>query len=294
MINAAWGLGEAIVGGKVTPDTYVVNRQTDAIESREIADKEVMTVRLPAGTQEEAVPDEQRKRAALEPAQAIELAHLGDRIEQLFNIPVDIEWALAAGRFFILQARPITALPKPRATLDWTLPNPKGKYARSSVIELLPDPLSPLFASLALPAWNKAYRSLARMLGLERAFPEQFVVTINDYAYYDSSRFGGLQMLLAMPRVMFRGFGWMRRARQRWADEARPRYAAVVAAWAARDMCGTPATATSRWGERDRFCGGGTLSDHPERYLAGLPTAVRRSSALSTPNSSSGRMTRRR
>ena len=69
VINAAWGLGEAIVGGKVTPDTYVVNRQTDAIESREIADKEVMTVRLSAGTQEEAVPDERRKQPALEPAQ---------------------------------------------------------------------------------------------------------------------------------------------------------------------------------------------------------------------------------
>ena len=48
-------------------------------------------------------------------------------------------------------------------------------------------------------------------------------------------------MLVAMPRVTYRGFGWIRRARQRWADEARPRYAAVVAAWAARDMCGTPA-----------------------------------------------------
>ena len=50
VVSAAWGLGEAIVGGQVTPDTYIVNRQTEAIESREIADKEVMTVRLPAGT----------------------------------------------------------------------------------------------------------------------------------------------------------------------------------------------------------------------------------------------------
>jgi pyruvate,water dikinase len=241
VINAAWGLGEAIVGGQVTPDTYIVNRQTDAIESREIADKQVMTVKVLEGTREDAVPDEQRKQPTLEPAQAIELVCLGDRIEQLFNIPVDIEWALAAGRFFILQTRPITALPKPRATLDWALPDPKGRYARSSVIELLPDPLSPLFATVALPAWNEAYRAMARMLGFEKIFPEHFVLMINDFAYYDASTFRGLQMLWFMPRVMFRGIGWIRRARQRWADEARPRYAEVVARWDARDTRDMPA-----------------------------------------------------
>jgi len=242
MISAAWGLGEAIVGGHVTPDTFVVDKQTSAIRSQDIAEKSVMTVRLPEGTRDLPVPSDKRKEAALLPAQAAELARIGARIEELYGLPMDIEWALQDGRPFILQARPITALPEPRATLDWPLPCPKGRYARSSVIELLPDPLSPLFATLAVPAWNAAYRELAGALGLRRMMPERFLVTINDYAYYDTGSFGAWQMMLALPRVMWRGLGWIRRAQARWADEARPRYAAVIGDWAARDLGTTPAT----------------------------------------------------
>ena len=242
MINAAWGLGEAIVGGQVTPDTFIVNKQTGAIASQGIADKDVMTMLLPEGTSEQPVPDGRRKQAALEPEQAAELARVGVQIEQLYGQPMDIEWAIHGGQLFVVQARPITALPDPQPTLEWTLPQPKGRYARSSVIELLPDPLSPLFATLAIPPWNDAYRDLMQVTGLTRALPERFLVTINDYAYYDLSRFGAWGMILALPRLIPRGFGWMRRAEARWSDEARPRYAAVKGAWAARDLDATPAT----------------------------------------------------
>ncbi len=117
MINAAWGLGEAIVSGRVTPDTIVINKRTGAIASQEIASKEVMTVRSDEGTREEPVPADKRQRAALEPAQAAELARLGMKIEQLYGQAMDIEWAMCDGRIFIVQARPVTALPEPRATL---------------------------------------------------------------------------------------------------------------------------------------------------------------------------------
>ena len=166
MINAAWGLGEAIVGGQVTPDTIVIDKATGSVRSQDLADKGVMTLRLAEGTREDAVPAERRKQAALQPREAAELARLGVQIEELYGQPMDIEWALRDEQFSILQARPITALPEPRATLDWTLPQPKGKYARSSVIELLPDPLSPLFATLAMPPWNDAYRGLMQSIGL--------------------------------------------------------------------------------------------------------------------------------
>ncbi len=242
MISAAWGLGEAIVGGHVTPDTFVIDKQTGAIRSQDIALKSVMTVRLTEGTRDEPVLDDKRNEASLLPAQAAELARIGARIEQLYGLPMDIEWALQDGRPFIVQARPITALPEQRAKIDWPLPSPKGRYARSSVIELLPDPLSPLFATLAVPAWNDAYRELARTIGLGRLMPEQFLVTINDYAYYDTGGFGAWQTMLTMPRAMWRGMGLVRRAQARWADEARPHYAAVVGDWSARDLGTLPAT----------------------------------------------------
>ncbi len=203
-----------------------------------------MTVRLPEGTREEPVPADQRKQAALQPQQAAELTRLGAQIEQLYGQPMDIEWAMHDGRFFIVQARPITALPEPRATLDWKLPRAQGRYMRASVVELLPDPLSPLFASLALPFWNDAMRSLVKGTAMEGMLPEQVLLTLNDYAYYDFG-FSATQyarMMLAIPRFIGRVRDWLGRAQERWADEARPRYAAVVGAWAARDLSATPAT----------------------------------------------------
>ncbi|MCI0397931.1 MAG: phosphoenolpyruvate synthase [Chloroflexi bacterium] len=245
VINAAWGLGEAIVGGLVTPDTLVVNKQTGTIESEEIADKEVMTVQLPEGTGEEPVPAGRRTQAALDPQQAAELARLGVQIEQLYSQPMDIEWAMQDGRLFIVQARPITALPEPRVTLDWTVPRKRGSYWRSSVIELLPDPLSPLFATLALPLWNDAMRGLVKGTAMERMMSElQLLLTLNDYAYYDfgisPSQYA--RVMLGVPGFIGRASDWLRRAQARWADEARPRYAAIVDEWAARDLSATPAT----------------------------------------------------
>jgi pyruvate,water dikinase len=243
VINAAWGLGEAIVGGHVTPDTFIVNKQTNVLDSQEIADKEIMTIRSLEGTREEPVPPNKRKQAALTESQAIELSKLGMEIEQLYGQPMDIEWAIQDERFFILQARPITALPEPRVALDWKLPRAKGSYWRVSVIELLPDPLSPLFATLGLPAWNAAMRGLAKPMGLEDVgdlFPEQMLLTINDYAYYDYgfSAKQSARMLMLMPRLTK---GLLPTAQKRWAEEARPRYAAIVSTWVARDLRATSA-----------------------------------------------------
>lgn len=90
IINAAWGLGEAIVGGQVAPDTFIVNQQTHTLESQEIADKEVMTARVIEGTHEEPVPVEKRKQATLSTAQVIELSQLAMQIEQLYKQPMDV------------------------------------------------------------------------------------------------------------------------------------------------------------------------------------------------------------
>lgn len=244
VINAAWGLGEAIVSGSVTPDTFIVNKRTLELESQEIASKDVMTLRLAQGTREQPVPVGQRTQAALSAPMAAELARLGAQIEQLYGIPMDIEWAMRDGRFFILQARPITGLPGPRATLDWKLPRAGRRYWRGSVTELLPDPLSPLFATLALPLWNNAIRGLVEQVGPVSMLPRQLLITINDYAYYDFNLSASqkVRALLAMPRLMVRGFGWLGRAQARWAEEARPPYAGVTAKWTARDLSATTAT----------------------------------------------------
>lgn len=111
VINAAWGLGEAIVGGAVTPDTFIVDTTTGRIIEKEIADKQVMTVLVDRGTEERSVPTHLRRVSVLNDNQVIELARLGRQIEKMYRVPMDIEWTLAENKFAIVQARPITALP---------------------------------------------------------------------------------------------------------------------------------------------------------------------------------------
>jgi pyruvate,water dikinase len=242
MINAAWGLGEAIVSGRVTPDSIVINKQTGAIASREIAGKEVMTVRSPEGTCEESVPAGKRKQAALAPEGAAELARLGIQIEQLYGQPMDIEWAMCEGRIFILQARPVTALPEARASLDWTVPRAGARYMRQSVAELLPEPLSPLFATLALPLWNEETQQvLTQSLGIRSdAFA---LVTIHEYMYYEMMLTAGqtARLLLSFAVRGRRLLRMLRTAPAHWAEEAHPRYAQVAAEWRACDLAATPA-----------------------------------------------------
>jgi len=236
MVNAAWGLGEAIVGGLVTPDTVVVDKATGKLIMQQIGTKDVMTVRTATGTQEAPVPAEIRSKAVLTRAQAAELTYIGLRIEELYGQPMDIEWALQEGRFFVVQARPITALPA-RSTqaspVVWTTPKAKGHYARSSVIELLPDPLSPLFATLGVAAWNRAMNAFARKWGVSSLISPEMSMTINGYAYYDVTYppLQNVQMLLVLPRLVPLMRGILRTAQQRWEQEGRPRYVAVIKRW---------------------------------------------------------------
>jgi pyruvate,water dikinase len=110
VINAAWGLGEAIVGGLVTPDEVTVDKNTGRVIRRETSGKRVMTIRTAAGTEEQPVPDALKNKAVLSDEQAVELTRYGSLIEDLYGIPMDIEWTLEGGQFAIVQARPITAL----------------------------------------------------------------------------------------------------------------------------------------------------------------------------------------
>jgi len=242
VINAAWGLGEAIVSGRVTPDTIIVDKKTGAIASQEIASKEVMTVRSQEGTYEEPVPGGQRKRAALQPARAAELARLGMKIEQLYGQATDIEWAMCDGQIFILQARPVTALAESRATPDWKLPREGRKYWRMSVAELLPDPLSPMFATLALPLWNQALEQMAQSRRIQILLGEVELVTINEYVYYDFglNAWQTARLLAALPVLIPRSLRIQRLARARWMDEILPHYANVTQTWAGRDLSALP------------------------------------------------------
>ncbi|WP_344314722.1 PEP/pyruvate-binding domain-containing protein [Fodinicola feengrottensis] len=143
VVNAAWGLGEAVVGGQVSPDTYVLARGSHREISRNVQDKTVMTVRTPDGTREEPTPGDLRHAAVLDEARTAELAALGERIERLYGLPMDVEWAVHNGQSYILQARPITHLRTPIEVWNDSL---RGDYLWTSVNvgEAVPSVMTPV------------------------------------------------------------------------------------------------------------------------------------------------------
>jgi len=110
MINASWGLGESIVGGTVTPDTFIVRKSDLSVTNRVIADKQHMTVSASGGTREVDVPRFLRAQASLTEEQVAEMAQLTLSLEATMGHAVDVECAYASGELYLLQCRPITTL----------------------------------------------------------------------------------------------------------------------------------------------------------------------------------------
>jgi pyruvate,water dikinase len=110
VINAAWGLGEGLVGGAVTPDAFVVGKADLAVAARRIADKRAMTVPTAGGVSQVETPRFLRTAPTLDDARAAEVARLALALEAATGGPVDVECAYRAGTLHLLQCRPVTAL----------------------------------------------------------------------------------------------------------------------------------------------------------------------------------------
>ena len=110
LVNAAYGLGESIVGGTVTPDEWALRRASLDVARRTIADKRRMTVRAPGGSREVDVPAPLRRLPSITDAQARGAAALALDLEHELGFPVDLEVAWTGDDLHLLQARPITTL----------------------------------------------------------------------------------------------------------------------------------------------------------------------------------------
>ena len=110
VINASWGLGESIVGGTVTPDTYMVRKGDLAVTDRRVADKRRMTVSVPGGTREVDVPRFLREQPVLDDGKAAAMARLAVDLEATMGWPFDVECAFEGEQLYLLQCRPITTL----------------------------------------------------------------------------------------------------------------------------------------------------------------------------------------
>ncbi|HEU5062232.1 MAG TPA: phosphoenolpyruvate synthase [Solirubrobacterales bacterium] len=110
VIEGAFGLGEAVVSGAVSPDRYVVAKESLEIERREVREKELAIEPDPdGGTSTRALSAEEASRPVLDDEEVRAIALLGRRIEAHYGAPQDTEWAIdAAGTIWMLQSRPVT------------------------------------------------------------------------------------------------------------------------------------------------------------------------------------------
>ncbi len=108
VIESVWGLGEMIVQGSVTPDKYVVQKETFKILSKEISDQNIQLIKKGLETKEMKVPQRLIGKQKITDEEIIKLAIYADRLQKHYYFPQDIEWAKEKGRLYIVQTRPVT------------------------------------------------------------------------------------------------------------------------------------------------------------------------------------------
>jgi rifampicin phosphotransferase len=168
VINAAWGLGEALVSGRVNPDTFVADKITGKILEHKVGDKAVMVAAAGSGTVEVAVDEAQRSRPALTAEQVAMLVESGRAIEGHFGQSQDVEWAFVGNQLYILQSRPVTAVANPQTGEppgddEWPPllqkpPRPYDLWSQADLGERWPDPLTPFTWSTWQPITEKSMR----------------------------------------------------------------------------------------------------------------------------------------
>jgi len=178
VINANYGLGESVVGGYATPDSYVVDGQSFAPVSEVAGHKKTQVVAGEDGVETTEVPADKQLALCLAPSQVAEIAKLASTVEARHGEPVDIEWAYADGALFLLQARSITSNPASSVgpPADWAPANNTPidarypLYSNGNISEVMPGCVSPLSWDHTGRLIEHAFRSQLEALGaIDRA-----------------------------------------------------------------------------------------------------------------------------
>ena len=151
VITGAFGLGEVVVSGRVSPDTWVVERGSGRVVSEHLGTKVCELVLRPGGVEEAAIGAPRSTSPSLTSAQLAELVTVGERLERHVGFPQDVEWAFANGSLYVLQSRNITTVRESfldAALYEWLTPAERASldeqiWERGSPMSALP--VSPLF-----------------------------------------------------------------------------------------------------------------------------------------------------
>ncbi|HZB81318.1 MAG TPA: PEP/pyruvate-binding domain-containing protein [Rubrobacteraceae bacterium] len=248
VVNAASGLGEVVVDGLTTPDSFILDRVTLTIRQQQTGRQEVETILTERGTTERPLGPDRATHPTLDEAQLARLGEVGLQIERHFGGPQDIEWAYAGGQLWVLQARPITNLPPvPLEDVRWEPPFPNSAWWRRQVVENLPEPLSPLFDELyvreGLELSIDAMMTFFRWtyFRLEDFADRPFFTTINGYAYSRANYKLSWSTIPIILRLTFDEFRILfREGPAYWREHALPSYLATIEQWKEVDPTEAP------------------------------------------------------
>jgi pyruvate,water dikinase len=138
-IEGAYGLGEVVVSGSVTPDTYRIDKKTLRIISKDVARQTWMTIKGPKGDNVDVdVPLQLQAQQKLTDEEILGFARIGRDIENHYNFPQDTEWAIEKGKLYMVQSRPITTLKKSTAPQTTTQAVPVTAQQLKVLVKGLP------------------------------------------------------------------------------------------------------------------------------------------------------------
>lgn len=161
VFNSNWGLGETVVAGLATPDTFVVNKVTGEIVQKQIGTKDTSIWLLPNGGTEER-KDPRTDVPSLTDEQVAELARMVQDVDNLYGCPMDTEWAWSGGQLYLLQGRPITTQLQIPPDLVTEPGKPKRLYLDATIsIQGLYEPLSVMGTSFIKSALGNATAHIA-------------------------------------------------------------------------------------------------------------------------------------
>jgi pyruvate,water dikinase len=193
VINAGYGLGSTIVDGRVSPDTYRVDKATGWVRDRVVGDKAVAARFGGDGVTEEAIEPAAREVECLSEDLLEALVDLGRRVEDHFDDARDVEWAVAGGAVYLLQARPVTALAhpprRPRRRRRPGKDRSRIVWSNANVGEALPGVATPLTWSILSEFSDRGFRRAFGALGCRVPKDAELVASFRGRIYLNMTEF---------------------------------------------------------------------------------------------------------
>lgn len=197
VIHAAWGLGESIVGGEVSTDSFTIDNADGTVLAHAVADKAVMTMRAAHRTEQQPVPDARRRQPAINEETARDLHEFGRRIAAEYGRPVDIEWAVSGASISILQARPITGMfrNQPRRQVWNDSMQYDALWTSSNLGEAIPSVMTP-------STWSILQDTLEVALGIPEVGGMRFVGNLGGRPYLNLTLLYGAASAAGIGKIM--------------------------------------------------------------------------------------------